>query len=123
MKQYRVTVRVRTGWPVSASGLWALRAAGRRLPAPIRVSQTVCHVEGYLEITMHSHRVTATTAINLVRILLPRLGLRRDQLERVDVRRIHPLPSRRTLLATWPPPPPAIPLNPNPGGTRLPLSA
>ena len=123
MPRYYVTVKVRTGWPVSASGLWDLRAAGRRLPAPIRVRQTICHVEGYLVITMRSRRVPATTAIHLVRLLLPRLGLRRDQLMQVDVCRIHPLPSRRRVLATWPPPPPATPLTPRPGGTRLPLSA
>lgn len=121
MALYHVTVRVRTGWPVSASGLWDLRAAGRRLPAPVRVRRTLCHVEGALEITLRSHGLTAPGVIPVIRLLLPMLGLRRDQLERIDVRRMHPLPSRRTILATWPPPPPVVPLTP--GGTRLTLTA
>ena len=123
MPRYRVTVRVRTGWPVSASGLWDLRAAGRRLPAPIRLSRTICHVEGYLELTMRSRKLTAMGVIHAIRLLLPMLGMRRDQLERIDVRRIHPIPARRILLATWPPPPPVVPLTHRPGGQPLPLSA
>jgi hypothetical protein len=44
-------------------------------------------------------------AIQQVRLALPMLRLRRERVRQIDVRRIHPLPSHRDLLATWMPPP------------------
>lgn len=125
MARYHVTVRVHTGWPVSASGLYELRYAGTHLPGPLRVRRTLVHVEGYLDIVLRTRKMPAKAAIHQIRLLIPMLGLRRDQIGRIDVRRAHPLPSHRTLIATWPPPPAARPIRPTPddSGTRLTLTA
>jgi hypothetical protein len=122
MALYHVTVRVHTGWPVSASGLYELRDAGAHLPGPLRVRRTLVHVEGYLDVVVRTRRLPAMAAIHQIRLLLPMLGLRRDQVGRIDVRRVHPLRSHRTLIASWLPPA-AHPARPGPGGSRLSLSA
>src|SRR4030095_11182916 len=54
-----VTVRVHTGWPVSASGLYELRDAGAHLPGPLRVRRTLVHVEGYLDVVVRTRRLPA----------------------------------------------------------------
>jgi hypothetical protein len=121
MARYDVTVRVRTGWPFSASGLFEMRRAGRRLPGPLRLRGTLIHVEGDLEVVLRTHGVPAPSAIHQTRLVLPMLGLRRDRIRRIDVRRTHPLRRHRTLVASWLPSTgtPA----PGPRGPGLPLSA
>lgn len=122
MARYEVTVRVRTGWPVSASGLYELRRAGRRLPRPLRFRGTLVHVEGYTDVFFTSRGVPAGSVIHVSRLALPMLGLRRDRIRRIDVRRTHPLRRRRTLVASWLP----VDSRPSPhprGGPRAPLPA
>jgi len=119
MARYDVTVRVRTGWPVSASGLYELRRAGRRLPGPLRLRLTLVHVEGDIDVILRTRGLPAHAAIHQIRLLLPRLGLRRDRVRRIDVRRAHPLRRHRTLIASWLPASGAP--APHPGGTRAPL--
>lgn len=101
MARYEVTVRVRTGWPVSASGLHEVRRAGRRLPRPLRFRGTLVHIEGYTDVMLKTRGVPAVSVIHVSRLALPMLGLRRDRIHRIDVRRIHPLRRHRTLVASW----------------------
>jgi hypothetical protein len=50
--RYDVTVRLRTGWPVSASGLIHLRKVGRSLPGRSRLRRILIHTEGFTELTL-----------------------------------------------------------------------
>jgi hypothetical protein len=102
MARYDVTVRVRTGWPVSASGHYEMRRVGRSLPGHLRLRRILIYVEGYTEIVLRTRGLPARMAIHQARLTVPMLGLRRDRIHFVAVRRAHPLPARRTLLATWP---------------------
>jgi hypothetical protein len=43
--------------------------------------------------------------IQQIRLALPMMRLRREKVQRIDVLRIHPLPSHRDLLASWTPRP------------------
>jgi hypothetical protein len=111
-----VTVRLRTGWPVSASGLAHLREVGRSLPGRCRLRGILVHTEGFTEVTLRMTGVPPEMAIHQARLTLPRFDVRREDLRRIEVRRAHPLPSRRNLLATWTPPPPTR--RPRPTGPR-----
>jgi hypothetical protein len=104
MARYVVRVRVRMGWPASASELHEIRYAGRRLPRPMRLRSALCFVEGDVEFTLRTRSQTPAMAIQQVRLALPMLRLRRETVRRIDVLRIHPLPSRRYLLSSWTPP-------------------
>ncbi|NEA30538.1 hypothetical protein [Streptomyces sp. SID13031] len=103
MARYHVRVRVRTGWPASAGDLYATRYAARRLPRPMRLLSTLCYVEGDVEFTLRTRCQTPAMAIQQVRLALPMLRLRRETVRRIDVLRIHPLPSYRFVLASWTP--------------------
>jgi hypothetical protein len=105
MGWYVVRIRVRMGWPASASDLHATRYAGRRLPWPMRLRSDLCFVHGDVEFTLRTRSQTPTMAIQQVRLALPMLRLRRETVRQIDVRRMHPLPSHRDLLASWRPPP------------------
>ncbi|HEU4947780.1 MAG TPA: hypothetical protein VFT31_11555 [Kribbella sp.] len=104
MARYDVTVRVRTGWPVSASGLVHLREVGRSLPGRCRLRDIVVHTEGFTELILRMTGIPPEMAIHRARLSLPRFDVRREDLRRIEVRRAHPLRSRRELLATWTPP-------------------
>ncbi|MEV0283702.1 MULTISPECIES: hypothetical protein [unclassified Kribbella] len=116
MARYDVTVRIRTGWPPSASDLFAMRSAGRHMPGPMRLRSVVSCLDGDSELVLRTRGLPAGMAIQQARMALPILGLRRDAVRRIDVRSVHPLDSRRQLLASWQPtptdrqsPPPAGP--------------
>ncbi|WP_343965506.1 MULTISPECIES: hypothetical protein [Kribbella] len=105
MGWYVVRIQVRMGWPASASELHEIRYAGRRLPWPMRLRADLCFVHGDVEFTLRTRSQTPAMAIQQVRLALPMLRLRRELVRQIDVRRLHPLPSHRELLATWMPPP------------------
>jgi hypothetical protein len=104
MARYDVTVRVHTGWPVSASGHYEMRRVGRSMPGPLRLRGILIYVEGYTEVVLRTRGLPAKMAIHQARLTIPMLGLRRDRIHFIAVRRAHPLPGRRALLATWPTP-------------------
>ncbi|HZO66183.1 MAG TPA: hypothetical protein VFB74_14355 [Kribbellaceae bacterium] len=118
MARYDVTVRVHTGWPVSASGHFEMRRVGRSLPGPVRLRKILIYVEGYTEIVLRTRGLPARMAIHQARLTTPMLGLRRDRIRRIDVHRAHVLRSRRTLLASWLPHAATTTPAPGPGGTR-----
>jgi hypothetical protein len=101
MARYDVTVRVRTGWPLSGSDLFAMRCAGRHLPRPLRLRSILFFVDGDSEVVLRTRGLPARMAIQQARLALPMLGLRRDAVRRMDVRCVHLLRSRRHLLASW----------------------
>lgn len=103
MAWFSVRVRVRTGWPASASDLYATRYAARRLPRPLRLRSALCFVEGDVEFTLRTRCQEPAMAIQQVRLALPMLRLRRDTVRRIDVLSIHLLPSHRRVLASWTP--------------------
>ncbi|MDX6262610.1 MAG: hypothetical protein QOH84_4298 [Kribbellaceae bacterium] len=104
MARYVVRVRVRMGWPASASELYEIRYAGHRLPRPMRLRSALCFVEGDVEFTLRTRSQTPAMAIQQVRLALPMLRLRRETVRQIDVLRNHPLPSHRYLLSSWTPP-------------------
>ncbi|MFC0623034.1 hypothetical protein [Kribbella deserti] len=117
MARYDVVVRVRTGWPVSASGLAHVRRVGRQLPGRCRLRGILVFTEGFVELTFRMQSPGPQEAIQQARLLLPRFDLPRHTLRRVEIRRPHPLPSHRALLAIWHPRP--TPTTPGPPtGTR-----
>ncbi|TDO30980.1 hypothetical protein EV643_1344 [Kribbella sp. VKM Ac-2527] len=120
MARSDVTVRVRTGWPPSGSDLYAMRCAGRHLPRPLRLRSVLYFVNGDCEVVLRTRGLPTGMAIQQARLALPMLGLRRDAVRRIDVRRVHLLPSRRHLLATWLPTHPDRTSPPHPpySGTR-----
>jgi hypothetical protein len=71
----------------------------------MRLRSDLCFVEGDVEFTLRIRSQTPPMAIQQVRLALPMLRLRRESVRRIDVLRIHPLPSHRHLLASWTPPP------------------
>lgn len=99
--RYDVTVRLRTGWPVSASGLVHLRKVGRSLPGRTRLRRILVHTEGFTELTLRMTGIPPEMAIDRARLTLPRFAIPRENLSRVEVRRSHLLPNHRTLLLTW----------------------
>jgi hypothetical protein len=105
MAWYVVRLRVRTGWPASAADLHATRYAARRLPRSMRRVSALCFVEGDVEFTLRVRAPTPSMTIQQIRLALPMLRLRREKVQRIDVLRIHPLPSHRDLLASWTPRP------------------
>ncbi|MFI5706953.1 hypothetical protein [Kribbella sp. NPDC051620] len=105
MGWYVVRIQVRMGWPASASELHAIRYAGHRLPWPMRLRSDLCFIHGDVEFTLRTRSQTPAMAIQQVRLALPMLRLRRERVQRIDVRRLHPLPSHRDLLASWMPHP------------------
>lgn len=120
MARYDVTVRVRTGWPLSGSDLFAMRCAGRHLPRPLRLRSILFFVDGDSEVVLRTRGLPTGMAIQQARLALPMLGLRRNAVRRIDVRRVHLLRSRRHVLASWLPTPPDRPSpSPHPhSGTR-----
>ena len=115
MARYDVTVRVRSGWPPSGSDLYAMRQAARRLPRPLRLRSELFFVGGDCEIVLRTRGLPAAMTVHQIRLALPMLGLRRDDVLRIDVVRRRLFRSRRDVLASWlpaprdrtnPPPPP-----------------
>jgi hypothetical protein len=102
--RYDVIVRLRTGWPVSASGLIHLRKVGRSLPGRSRLRRIVIQTEGFTELTLRMTGIPPEMAIQQARLTLPRFDIPRENLSRIEVRRSHLLPNHRTLLLTWSPP-------------------
>lgn len=103
MARYDVIVRLRSGWPVSASGLVHLRQVGRHLPGRCRLRGILVFTEGYIELTLRMQSPGHREAIDQARLLLPRFGIPRHALRRVEIYRPHPFPSHRALLASWHP--------------------
>jgi hypothetical protein len=97
-------MRLRTGWPVSASGLVHLRKVGRSLPGRSRLRRILIHTEGFTELTLRMTGIPPEMAIHQARLTLPRFDIPRESLSRIEVRRSHLLPKHRTLLLTWSPP-------------------
>jgi hypothetical protein len=113
--RYDVMLRLRTGWPVSASGLIHLREVGRSMPGRTRLRRILTHTEGFTELTLRMTGIPPEMAIHQARLTLPRFDIPREILSRIEVRRSHLLPNHGTLLITWSPrrltsrfPPPSI---------------
>ncbi|WP_020390807.1 hypothetical protein [Kribbella catacumbae] len=104
MARFDVGVRLRCGFPPSASELHKMRRAARRLPRPLRLHSVLFFVEGDVEVVLRIHGPTPAMAVQQARLALPMLGLRRDAVRRIDVIRVHLLRSHRAVLATWLPP-------------------
>lgn len=117
MARYDVTVRVWTGWPPSASDLVAMRCAGRHLPGPLRLRSVMVCLNGDSEVVLRTGGLPPAMAIQQTRLALPLLGLRRDAVHWIDVRRVHLLRSRRHLLASWRPTAPATRSGDTPPGS------
>jgi hypothetical protein len=102
--RYDVMLRLRTGWPVSASGLIHLRKVGRSLPGGTRLRRILIHTEGFTELTLRMTGIPPEMAIQQARLTLPRFDIPREILFHIEVRRSHLRPNHGTLLLTWSPP-------------------
>jgi hypothetical protein len=103
MARYDVTVRVHTGWPASAADWFDLRQASRSLPRPLRLHRVLSlYIEGDTEVVLRTRGRQPRMAIHQARLTVPMLGLRRDRIRQIEVRRAHLLRRRRTVLDSWP---------------------
>lgn len=103
MARYEVTVRVHTGWPASAADWHDLRAAGRALPRQVRLRRivSIC-IDGDTEVVIRTRGRQPRMAIQQVRLMIPLLGLRRDRIRQIEVRRLQVLRRRTEVIDRWP---------------------